>query len=56
MRISRGAMAEIEQALREYENEVDASNLSYAAKRIYESQANRFVRWLKGEFTPGERK
>ena len=54
-KVSSRALCEIEAALKEYENEVNATNLAKNSKETYLSHANHFVRWLKGEFEPGER-
>lgn len=40
-------------ALKRYEREVEQSKLSPTTKRTYILHATNFVRWLKGEFTPG---
>ena len=54
-RVSSRTLVEIEEALKEYENEVNATNLAKNSKDTYLSHANHFVRWLKGDFEPGER-
>ena len=43
----------VEHALREYETEVDASKLRPNARYTYLLHARNFVRWLRGDFTPG---
>lgn len=43
----------VENALRQYEDEVDASKLSLNSKETYKLHANNFVRWMRGDFTPG---
>ncbi len=55
MRVSKSAMAEVERAFKEYEAEVDASNLSDISKHNYKRYVRQFVRWLNNDFTPGER-
>jgi len=56
MRVSKKTLEEIESALREYEKEVELSNLTPSAKQTYLLHSENFVKWLKGEFTPGARK
>ncbi len=46
-------MKYVEQALTEYEKEVDASKLRPSTKHTYLIHAKHFVRWLRGDFTPG---
>jgi hypothetical protein len=43
----------IEQALDRYRKEVEATQLQPLSKQTYLLHATNFVRWLKGEFTPG---
>ena len=40
----------------EYAAEVNASELTESSKRDYISFAEMFVRWVGGDFTPGEAK
>jgi len=56
MRVSNNTLEEIESALREYEKEVELSNMTPSAKQTHLLRAENFVKWLKGEFTPGARK
>jgi hypothetical protein len=56
MRVSKKALEEVESALREYEKEVELSNMTVSTKQTYLLHTQNFVRWLKGEFTPGARK
>ena len=56
MRVSKKTLEEIASALREYEKEVALSNMTSSAKQTYLLHAANFVKWLKGEFTPGARK
>jgi hypothetical protein len=55
-RVSSEALQEIEAALREYEEEVESSNMSPAMQHTYLLHSEKIVRWLKGEFVPGARK
>ena len=54
-RISPSALFEIEVALRGYYNTVEASGLSFSSQSQYIDMADRFVRWLRGNFEPGSR-
>jgi hypothetical protein len=54
-KISPEARREIERALREYEAEVEATNLSEPTKKTYLGHTREFVRWLNDDFTPGEK-
>ena len=53
MKISDKALVEVEEALKEYEQEVERSNLAPDSKRTYRRHASTFARWLGGRFTPG---
>lgn len=52
-RVSPSALQEIDRALRDYEAEVDASDLAESTKWTYKRHASTFVRWLHGKFKPG---
>lgn len=52
-KISPEALQEVRQALRAYEDAVEATNLASASKTIYIDRADRFVRWLDDDFEPG---
>jgi hypothetical protein len=54
-RISPSAMAEVQSALNDYWDALDASDLSEASKGIYMANADNFVRWMRDDFTPGSR-
>ncbi|HUA14786.1 MAG TPA: hypothetical protein VMG31_05775 [Verrucomicrobiae bacterium] len=56
MHVSKKALEEIEAALGEYEKEVELSNMTVSTKQTYLLHSANFVKWLKGEFTPGARK
>ena len=45
----------VKDALREYEEEVEGTNLTRSSKDSYIGHAKEFVRWLDGTFTPGVR-
>jgi hypothetical protein len=52
-RISPSALFEVELALREYYTALEASDLTPSSQSTYIDQADRFVRWLRGDFDPG---
>lgn len=56
MYISEDALREVEDALHEYEKEVQSSGMTDSTKRTYLLHTRNFVRWLQGEFAPGARK
>ena len=45
----------IKAALREYVEEVEGTTLTCKTKKTYIRHAETFVRWMAGDFTPGER-
>lgn len=47
------ALREIEDALEEYEREVNGSLLTPGAQETYLRYAAMFVRWIKDDFEPG---
>ena len=51
--IPADALRQVISALGRYETEVNASKLRPSAARTYLLHARNFVRWLKGDFTPG---
>ncbi|MEQ8316729.1 MAG: hypothetical protein RIE77_12720 [Phycisphaerales bacterium] len=55
LKISASALAEIEQALHSYHDQVESSSMAENTKKTYLRHADTFVRWLKGDFEPGER-
>jgi hypothetical protein len=55
MKINPQALAEVEEALEQYREEVEKSDLEEGTKRLYLRHADSFVRWLKNEFTPGNK-
>lgn len=54
-RISSSALFEVETALRRYYTALEATDLTSNSQATYMDQADRFVRWLRGEFDPGSR-
>lgn len=56
MRVSSKTLQEIEAAFREYEREVESTNITPSTKQTYLLHSENFVKWLKGEFVPGGRK
>jgi hypothetical protein len=51
--ISAPALAEVQQEMEAYSAVVLRSDLAQSSKVHYIDFADRFVRWLSGEFTPG---
>jgi|HubBroStandDraft_5_1064220.scaffolds.fasta_scaffold215933_2 hypothetical protein len=56
MHVSTKTLQEVEEALREYERDVQASDMTPSTKHTYLLHSTNFVRWLKGDFVPGGRK
>lgn len=54
--ISTDALFEVQTALRAYYNAVETSDLSESSQATYIDMADRFVRWMKGDFEPGSQK
>jgi len=55
MTVSSTTMREIEEAFRKYEAEVEATAMTPNTKTTYLLHSRHFVRWLKGDFKPGEK-
>jgi hypothetical protein len=53
--ISTDALFEVQTALRGYYSAVETSGLSESSQATYIDMADNFVRWLKGDFSPGSR-
>lgn len=53
-KISNKSLEEIQRALEQY-REVCENGLTTAASKTAYGDADRFVRWLKDEYTPGQR-
>ena len=53
MRIGSEALAEVEAALKAYEQAVEEAPLAPSSRQTYVNRAQLFVRWLKGDFEPG---
>ena len=47
MRISSEALAEVEEALKAYEQAVEEAPLAPSSRQTYVNRAQLFVRWLK---------
>jgi hypothetical protein len=56
MHVSSKTLDEIEAALREYERQIEASNMTPSTKHTYVLHSENFVKWLRGEFVPGARR
>ena len=54
MKISQSALREVENALEEFRIALDNSDLSDSSKRSYYRRANRFIRWIEGDYEPGQ--
>ncbi len=54
-RLSDDAMTAVKQALRDYQNELDNTDLSDGSKGMYGDFAGYFVDYLEGDFRPGAR-
>jgi hypothetical protein len=54
-RISSDALFEVENAFRAYCADVEESDLSVSSQATYVDMASGFIRWLKGDFSPGSR-
>lgn len=52
-KISRDALRQVQDALEQYEDEVDDSLLKRSTKHTYILHAQNFVRWLDDDFEPG---
>lgn len=56
MKISPETLKQVEAAYKAYEQEVDSSGMTVAAKNTYLLHVRQFIKWLKGDFHPGARK
>lgn len=54
--INADALRQVEEALVRYSNVCDANLGTPDSRNTYYGHADRFVRWLKGEFVPGKMK
>ena len=53
MRVSGRTLADVEEALKAYEQVVEEAPLTRTSKDTYVGHARQFVRWLGGDFEPG---
>lgn len=53
-KVSSLSLEEVREALRRYEQTIEASPLRLSSKNTYLLHARQFVRWLADEFEPGE--
>ena len=53
-KLSLRSLEEVQEALRQYEQTVEASPLRLSSKNTYLLHARQFVRWLADDFEPGE--
>jgi hypothetical protein len=54
-KISSQTLAEVKNALKRYEDEVNESNLELNTKKTYLRHSMTFVRWIDDDFTPGDK-
>ena len=54
-KVSPQTLREVQEALKRYEVEVEATHLSGDSKMTYLVHTRHFVRWLNDDFTPGKR-
>jgi hypothetical protein len=54
--LSTTSLLEVETALKAYYAAVETSDLTQSSQATYIDMANNFVRWLRGNFSPGSRK
>ena len=56
MHVGSRTLNEVELALVQYREQVNATDMTPSTKKTYLVHSENFVRWLKGEFVPGLRK
>lgn len=54
MRTEKQYLEEINRLLADYLQEIENSDLKPLSAQVYQVQSKNFVRWINGEFTPGE--
>ena len=54
-RLDRNCLKQVENTLKTYRNDVEASDLAPDTKRTYLRHAETFVRWLDSDFEPDGR-
>lgn len=54
MRTQSKYLDEINRLLADYLLEIEKSDLKPLSAQVYQVQSKNFVRWINGEFTPGE--
>jgi len=54
MRTEKQYFEEIKRLLADYLQEIENSDLKPLSAQVYQVQSKNFVRWINGEFTPGE--
>ena len=55
-KVSDSVLREVERALADYKSDVRTAGLKPSAQETYILHADHFVRWLRDDFTPGDRK
>jgi len=54
MRTQSQYLQEINRLLADYLQEIQNSDLKPLSAQVYQVQSKNFVRWINGEFTPGD--
>ncbi|MCF0048833.1 hypothetical protein MUK70_02760 [Dyadobacter chenwenxiniae] len=54
MRTQKQYLEEINRLLADYLREIENSDLKPLSAQVYQVQSKNFVRWINGDFTPGE--
>ena len=54
-KVDQSTLRRVQEALHQYESEVEEAPLRDSTKRTYLLHARNFVRWLDDDFEPGER-
>lgn len=55
MKTTLKILAEIRQLHKQYATEIDRSNLKPLSAKVYKMHSENFIRWIEGDFQPGER-
>lgn len=55
-RVSTETLQEIEKAYQQYKQEIKQSKLEQSTKETYITHSRNFVRWLKKDFEPGNKR
>ncbi|OJV13996.1 MAG: hypothetical protein BGO21_20465 [Dyadobacter sp. 50-39] len=55
MRTNLDILTEIRQLHKKYITEIDTSDLKPLSAKIYKTHSENFIRWIEGDFQPGQR-